>query len=67
MMATPKMRHCFNCGEELGCYANYDPLDTCGKRECEREAADAVWREREEAHEQLDRDLDRAREGGKDG
>lgn len=33
-MATIKMRHCFNCGEELGCYADYDPLDTCGKREC---------------------------------
>ncbi len=33
-----RMRFCFNCGEELGVYADYDPLDTCGKLECEREA-----------------------------
>jgi hypothetical protein len=53
---TKRMRHCFNCGAELGAYADYHPLDTCGKTECEREAAEAVLRERQEAHEQLDRD-----------
>ncbi len=52
-----KMRHCFYCGEELGEYANYHPLDTCGKRECERAASEAMAQEREEAHERLDRDL----------
>jgi hypothetical protein len=51
-----KMRHCFNCGEELGCYPEYDPLDTCGKLECQREANYARQAERQEAHEQLDRD-----------
>jgi len=50
-----QMRHCFNCGEELGVYAEYDPLDTCGRRECERAAGDARATERAEAHEELDR------------
>ena len=53
----PKMRHCFNCGEELGAYAYYDRLDTCGKITCEREARDASYAEREEAHDRLDRDM----------
>jgi hypothetical protein len=43
-----KMRHCFVCGEELGCYDDYDPLDTCGKRECEREARAIVREQIEE-------------------
>jgi hypothetical protein len=50
------MRYCFNCGEELGCYADHDQFDTCGKSECNREAQRAVAAEREEAHERLDRD-----------
>lgn len=50
------MRHCFYCGEELGRYRDYDPLDTCGKTECNREAGYAVQAEREEAHRQLDED-----------
>ena len=56
---TLKMRHCFYCGEELGLYENrhYDKYDTCGKRECEREVRDIFQAERDEAHEQLDRDL----------
>ena len=33
-----RMQYCFWCGEELGIYDNYDNLDTCGKRECEKEA-----------------------------
>jgi hypothetical protein len=56
-MATPKMRYCFNCGEELGFSTWSDPLDTCGKPECDREARDAMQAERDEAHEQLDRDM----------
>jgi hypothetical protein len=57
MPKTPKMRHCFYCGEELGVYADHDPLDTCGKQECEREARNQDRDEREEAHERLDRDM----------
>jgi hypothetical protein len=57
----PPMRHCFNCGEELGRYADHDPLDTCGKRECVSEANSARAQEREEAHERLDRDFDYGR------
>lgn len=53
----PRMRHCFNCGAELGHYAYYDPLDHCGARDCARAARDAIEQEREEAHEQLDRDM----------
>ena len=52
-----KMRHCFNCGEELGVLDWYDRWDHCGKQECAREARDGMRAEREEAHEQLDRDL----------
>lgn len=52
-----KMRHCFFCGAELGVYAYHDPLDTCGKAECNREASDAARQERDEAHERLDRDM----------
>lgn len=54
-----KMRHCFYCGDEIGVYADnhYDPLDTCGKQECNREASAAARQERDDAHEQLDRDL----------
>lgn len=57
-MAVPKMRHCFYCGAELGEYIDHDPLDTCGKRECERAASEHVRQQRDEAHEKLDRDLD---------
>lgn len=52
-MSTGKMRYCFNCGEELGIFAaiDYDQFDTCGKRECEREA-------RAERREQIHEDRD---------
>jgi hypothetical protein len=56
-MKTPKMRHCWNCGDEMGVYADYDRMDTCGKQECEREVRNQMQGEREEAHEQLDRDM----------
>jgi hypothetical protein len=44
-----KMRYCFNCGAELGVYADrdYRDFDTCGSMECEREARYA--RQTEEA------------------
>lgn len=53
----PPMRHCFNCGEEIGRYCGYHRSDTCGKPECDREARYASQEERDEAHERLDRDM----------
>jgi peptide methionine sulfoxide reductase MsrB len=49
------MRHCFNCGADLGRYADHDPLDTCGERECIAAANDARAQEREDEREALDR------------
>lgn len=57
MPREPKMRRCFYCGEELGIYADYDPLDDCGKPECVRAAREALQQEREDSHARLDRDL----------
>jgi len=57
MPRAPKMRHCFNCGAELGVYADFDPLDNCGKSACVREARDQDREMREDAHERLDRDM----------
>ncbi len=57
MTKKSKMRHCFYCGAELGMSAYYEPLDTCGKLECDRAARDAAQEERDVAHEQLYRDM----------
>jgi hypothetical protein len=56
MPKEAKERFCFNCGASMGCYADYDPLDDCGSAECTREVREIHQAEREEAHEQLDRD-----------
>ena len=57
MSTQPKTHYCFNCGEEIGLWDRFsDRRDTCGARECEREARNAEVEEREQAHEQLDRD-----------
>lgn len=53
----PKMRHCFNCGDELGRYNDYHRFDSCGKPECQAEERVAHQQERDEAHEQLDHDM----------
>ena len=51
-------QHCYNCGDDMGEKDRFsDRLDTCGRPECEREARDAAYAERDEAHEQLDRDM----------
>lgn len=55
-MPGERTNHCFNCGAEIGSYKLHHPLDTCGRLTCERAARDALAAEREEAHEQLDRD-----------
>jgi len=51
-----KMRHCFNCGKAIGVYVDWDPLDTCGDRECDREARNVLADDRDAAHENLDQD-----------
>lgn len=58
-MGKPKERFCWNCGDSMGVIEDkyYDRSDTCGKRECEREARDQARAERDEAHEKLDRDM----------
>lgn len=55
-MTEPKMRHCANCGAQLGLIEarNYDRNDTCGARECERAMRDMEAEEREQAHSDLD-------------
>lgn len=45
-----KIRYCWVCGADMGFIENryFDRLDTCGDRECEREARDAYqdeWQE----------------------
>lgn len=52
-------RFCWNCGDSMGFVEDryHERTDVCGKRECNRAASDAAAQERDEAHEQLDRDL----------
>jgi len=53
-----KVRSCWVCGADMGFIENrhYDRLDTCESTSCLREARDAAHAERDEAHDQLDRD-----------
>lgn len=55
-----KHRHCWNCGADMGFIENrfYDRIDTCGSRECEREARHAFEEERDAAHEAIDAQFD---------
>ena len=57
-MTPGKERFCWVCGASMGFIENryYDRRDTCESRECLREAREAERQERDEAHEQLDRD-----------
>ncbi|KKW92654.1 hypothetical protein YP76_06880 [Sphingobium chungbukense] len=57
MMASNR-HYCFNCGADIGPKDRFsEPLDDCGALECVREARNAYQQERDEAHEQLDRDM----------
>ena len=56
-MKLARMRYCFNCGSELGCYAEHDPLDNCGRRDCQRAVRDVLREERASAHDRLDREM----------
>jgi len=57
-MGKLKRRFCWNCGADMGEIEDryYDSQDTCGARECEREAGYQRDAERSEAHERLDHD-----------
>jgi hypothetical protein len=54
-----KMKHCAYCGDEIGPagFDDYRNPESCGKTECNREVRDMYAQEREEAHDQLDRDM----------
>lgn len=54
-----KIHNCEYCGEDLGCDVDKWPgeMVTCGKQECQRAERDFYQEQREEAHEQLDRDM----------
>lgn len=52
-------RHCWVCGESMGWIEDRHFVvgeDTCGKSDCEREARHQAEYERQQAHEDLDRD-----------
>lgn len=57
--APARRHHCWNCGKDMGPWDRRycDSRDTCGDRECDRHARQAEEQERDEAHEQLDRDM----------
>jgi len=54
---TAKERFCPNCGDSMGFLDYVDRFDTCGKRECEREARYEMQAEREDLHRELDERL----------
>lgn len=57
---TAKMRYCWNCGAEMGLIEDrhYERGDTCGRPECAREAREQAIAERDQAVEELYRDMD---------
>lgn len=54
-----KVSHCENCGDDIGQDVEKWPGEfvTCGKPQCDRVAREEYQAQREEAHEQLDRDM----------
>jgi hypothetical protein len=57
-MNKTKMKHCAYCGDEIDMTESWDrEPEPCGKPECNREVRDMYRAERDEAHEQLDRDM----------
>jgi len=53
-----RVRHCPYCGDDMGFIEDryYERNDPCGKQSCMREASDCEREERDNAHDQLDRD-----------
>ena len=59
-MNEAKMQYCDYCGDEIGVgHRYYRDRQTCGKGECERWARDEEQAERDQAHEELDRNMGR--------
>lgn len=58
-MMGRKIHNCEYCGDDLGRPVDKWPgeIVTCGKPECTRYERDCYREQREEAHEQLDRDM----------
>lgn len=59
-MSKEQMKYCAYCGAEIGMASRATGLndpESCGQRECDREVNAMYRAEREEAHEQLDRDM----------
>lgn len=58
-MGNPKERFCWNCGASMGPIEDkhYDRRDTCGSRDCEREARDEARAEREDSIFRQDHDF----------
>ena len=55
---TPKRHVCAYCGDDMGPWTKFsDKRDACGKLECTQWEREELRAEREEAHEQLDRDM----------
>jgi hypothetical protein len=54
-----RRQYCWNCGADMGEWDRRycESRDVCGKLECNRAAQDAAREERDNAHEQLDRDM----------
>lgn len=52
-----KMAHCKYCGKEIGLQDRLWGDESCGDTVCERFIRAQQQSEREESHEQLDRDL----------
>ena len=58
MDENAKMQYCDYCGDEIGAgHRYYRERMTCGKHECERWARGEEQDEREQAHEELDRNM----------
>ena len=55
---TAKTRHCWNCGADMGMIEDrhYDRTDTCGAQGCERALRDQLASERQDRHDEIDRD-----------
>ena len=57
-MKQEKMLYCDYCGVEIGMgVRQWREKLSCGAKECDRAIRDEEMAEREEAHEQLDRDM----------
>ena len=58
MPKNGSIQYCAYCGDEMGVWNSFSTsYDTCGKRECDRDAKDCEEEERGRAHEELDMNM----------